>query len=311
MQIAFQMDQAQGPAAVAIGNFDGVHLGHQQVLAPILGSQAGIKTVLTFHPHPQEVFTGQTRLCLTPPEEKHAYFETLGIEQVVQLPFTRQFAQLSPQQFIEQILEQGLAVRQVSVGWDFRFGSGRTGTVEDLKTWALGQGIPVAIVPKAEWQGERVSSSRIREALSIGDPLLAAALLGRPYRLQGPVVTGDQRGRQLGFPTANLAVAKDKFLPRDGVYGVWVNLPTGSRIGVMNVGVRPTVDGSRRQIEVHLLDWQGDLYGQHVAVELALFVRPERRFGSLVELQAQIQADCEQVRELFAKETYTIPRPVG
>ena len=313
MHIALNLDQARQPTALAIGNFDGIHQGHQQVLDPILsqsnpsvGKQSGspLKTVLTFYPHPQEVFTGQPRLCLTPPEEKQALLANLGFEQVVQLPFTPEFARLSPQQFIQQILQQGLGVTRISVGWDFRFGSGRTGEVSQLKDWAIEQGIDIHVVPKAEIQGERVSSSRIRSALSTGDPGLAQLLLGRPYRLQGQVIQGDQRGRQLGFPTANLALPSDKFLPRDGVYGVWVHLSPDPLarplMGVMNLGVRPTVDGSRRQLEVHVLDWQGDLYGQVIGVDLNHFVRPEQRFGSLDQLQHQISVDCETVRQFLA-----------
>lgn len=303
MHTAFSLEQAHKPTALAIGNFDGIHLGHQQVLNPILGSSSDngrIKTVLTFHPHPQEFLTGQPRLYLTPPAEKGAILAQMGFEQVVQLPFTQAFARLSPQHFIEQVLQEGLKATCISVGWDFRFGSGRTGEVSQLKDWGLDHGIAIEVAPKAERQGARVSSSRIRAALSLGDPGLALALLGRPYCLQGTVVEGDKRGRQLGFPTANLDLPRDKFLPRDGVYGVQVyeGSQPKPRLGVMNLGIRPTVDGSRRQVEVHLLDWQGDLYGQNLRVDLHHFVRPEQRFGSLAELQQQIKADCETVRQL-------------
>lgn len=290
------------PSIVAIGNFDGVHLGHQEVLRPILGSSQGIKTILTFYPHPQEVLTGKPRLLLTPQAERIAILDNLGIEQVIQLPFTTELSQQSPQQFIHQILNQGLQVRQLSVGNDFKFAYQRTGTTEDLLTWGKEQGICVDLIPETLWQGERISSSRIRLALQHGKVEIAQALLGRPYRLWGEVVVGDQRGRQLGFPTANLILPEDKYLPCDGVYSAWVCLPPDITCypAVLNIGIRPTFMGSQRTVEVHLLDWQGDLYGKSLEVNLVHFIRPEQKFASLTDLIAQIQKDCDVARsQLF------------
>lgn len=299
MHTAFDLSQVHQPTAVAIGNFDGIHLGHQQVLQPILDSGVGIKTVLTFHPHPQEVLGGHPRLLLTPPQEKRDHLRLLGVEQMVQLTFTPEFAQQSPQTFIETILEQGLGARQISVGWDFNFAHRRAGNAETLVIWGRERGIRVDVISNTQIQGARISSSRIKAALSEGDVGTARQLLGRSYRLRGKVITGDQRGRQLGFPTANLQLPQEKFLPRDGVYSVWVRIAAGQDPcpGVMNIGVRPTVDGLQRTFEVHLLNWQGDLYGQEIEVDLQGYVRSERKFGSLEDLKTQIQADCDTARD--------------
>ncbi len=295
MHSAFALNQVIRPTAVAIGNFDGIHLGHQQVLHPILAASAGIKTVLTFHPHPREVLKGESRPLLTPPDEKRAYLKTLGFEQVVQLPFTRDFAQQPPQSFLDDVLTAGLHVQQLSVGWDFCFGYKRSGNTELLKTWGQTRGIPVHIVPQLQRFDDRVSSSRIRQALEDGSVTLATQLLGRPYDLNGVVVQGDQRGRELGFPTANVVVPTDKYLPRDGVYSCWVWIPgvENQQAAVMNIGNRPTFAGLQRTIEVHVLNWCGDLYDLRLRIQLMGFIRPERKFDSLSALVSQIQEDCQ------------------
>ncbi|MDX2272239.1 MAG: bifunctional riboflavin kinase/FAD synthetase [Cyanobacteriota bacterium] len=309
MHITSDLAYVRQPARVAIGNFDGVHRGHQQVLSPILQEistvgipQQGVKSVLTFHPHPQEILTGAQRALLTPLPEKLEYLERLGVEQVVLLPFTPEFACLNADDFMEKVLRQGLGACQISVGWDFSFAYQRSGTVASLVTWGNAQGITIAVVPETQWQGERVSSSRIRIALTQGEVPLARDLLGRPYRLVGEVVAGDQRGRQLGFPTANLCLPPEKFLPSDGVYAGWTHLPSARDPipSVMNIGVRPTVDGLKRQVEVHLLQWQGDLYGLTLRVDLQKFLRPEQKFASLAELQDQIARDSQKAWQELA-----------
>lgn len=302
MHIAFDLSQVLKPTAVAIGNFDGVHLGHQRVITPILKTEMGLKTVLTFHPHPQELLAGRPRLLLTPPREKLTQFKIMGLEQVVQLAFTPAFAQQSPQEFIETVLEKGLDARQISVGWDFSFAHKRSGNTDTLLTWGRSRGVEVEVIGNTQMEGTRISSSRIKEALSQGNVVAANQLLGRPYRLLGKVISGDRRGRQLGFPTANLQLPEEKFLPRDGVYSVRIRIPAhpGPLPGVMNIGLRPTVDGSQRTLEVHILDWQGDLYGQEVQVDLEGYIRSERKFASLTELKSQIQADCDRSRDQLA-----------
>jgi len=329
------------PTAVALGNFDGVHRGHQQVIQPILqksgasqatavtppvmdgqnqfenfslpnlkenvesktGGRTGYPyaTVATFNPHPREFFSGKTWKLLTPPAEKVQQLGLMGVEQLVRIPFDRELASLSPQHFVEKILVQQLGVRHVSVGADFHFGHQRAGTAIELQAIASCYGIDVTIVSLQTCQGERISSSLIRQSLQQGDISQANRLLGRPYTLTGVVVKGQQLGRTIGFPTANLQLPTEKFLPRQGVYGVRVYSPSltspiSSQSGVMNIGQRPTVDGTSLTVEIHLLDWSGDLYGQTLSVSLEQFVRPEEKFASLDALKTQIQADCAVAR---------------
>jgi len=304
------------PTVVALGNFDGIHLGHRQVIQPTLpqvrvrSQQKTYSTVVTFDPHPREFFSGQTRCLLTPLPEKVMQLRQLGVDQLVLLPFDRELAALSPHQFVEQILIQGLAVQRISVGQDFCFGHQRSGTALDLQAIAAGYGIEVVIAPLQQCQGDRISSSAIRQALEVGNLSLANTLLGRSYLLIGEVIQGRQLGRTLGFPTANLKLPAEKFLPQSGVYAVRVQIiPTADsvdlgfrpqQLGVMNLGYRPTVDGHRQVAEVHLLEWQGDLYHQTLIVSLEKFIRPELKFESLEALKAQIEADCNFARAVFA-----------
>lgn len=303
VRVIRNLDRVMRPAAVAIGNFDGVHSGHQRVIQPILSSTCGISTVLTFDPHPREVFEEKALPFLTPLPEKLALLEEMGIEQVVLLPFSREFASRDPQAFVSDILERGLAACHVSVGWDFCFGYQRSGNADTLRAWGEVHQIPVDIV--SEWQvvGARASSSAVRQALAVGDLVRANAILGRCYQLQGLVETGDRRGRQIGFPTANMRVSGRKVLPCDGVYGArayWQSREgqTEYAIAVLNIGCRPTFSGTTRTVEVHLLDWSGDLYGRVLHVELEHFLRPERRFAGIEELRTQLQQDCQRARQL-------------
>lgn len=303
------------PSAIALGNFDGIHLGHQKVLQPILqaftqASKPSYATVVTFNPHPQEFFSGQSRQLLTPLPEKIKLLEQLGVEQLVLLPFDRELAALSPQQFVENILVEKLQATKISVGKDFRFGNKRAGTAIDLSEIASKFGIEVAIATlqtRAEEQNEakpiRISSSLIRQALAEGDIETANRMLGRAHTLTGEVVKGQQLGRTIGFPTANLQVSPIKLLPRYGVYctRVFIEENNQSSIpGVMNIGCRPTVAGDAPTIEVHLLDWQGDLYGKTLTVSLEKFLRPEQKFSSLDALKAQITSDRDLARKILA-----------
>lgn len=272
------------------------------VLAGVCASPPGLPgsplaTVVTFDPHPQEFFTGQRRLLLTPVAEKAQYLESIGVQQLVLLPFDAALARLTPQEFVEQILIQGLQAQRISVGQDFRFGQQRSGTIADLQIIAAQHGVPVEVAPLHLHQEERISSSAIRHALSCGAIEQANRLLGRSYKLMGEVVGGRQLGRTIGFPTANLQLPADKFLPCCGVYCVWVEGAGAERQpGVMNIGYRPTVEGNQITVEIHLLDWSGDLYGHTLTVSLEHFLRPEQKFAGLDELKAQIQQDCQQAR---------------
>ncbi len=334
--ITSSLTTALTPTAVALGNFDGVHLGHQQVIAPILPkpvtaqaqalassnleqfsnpetSSSNLEliypTVATFNPHPREFFSGQAWKLLTPPTEKAQQLSALGVQQLALLPFNRELASLSPQEFVEKILVEQLRAKQVSVGEDFCFGHKRAGTATDLDAIASAYGITVHIVSLYKRQEQRISSSIIRESLAEGDIDKANRFLGRPYTLIGIVEKGQQLGRTIGFPTANLHLPPDKYLPRLGVYCVEVshtsessnqNTNLSSHPGVMNIGMRPTVKGTSLTVEVHLFDWSGDLYGQTLTVSLQKFIRPEQKFSSLDQLKAQIQRDCEAARDFFA-----------
>lgn len=254
-------------------------------------------TVVTFDPHPQEFFSGQQRTLLTPRAEKIKQLEEIGVDQLVLLPFDRDLAQLEPQAFVAEVLVRQLQAKRIGVGEDFRFGRQRAGTALDLQAIAAGYGIDTTIVPLYLLDGERASSSQIRQALTHGDLETAHHLLGRSYSLTGIVVKGQQLGRTIGFPTANLELPPEKFLPRWGVYSVWVEgVSFQSQPGVMNIGCRPTVSGDRPTVEVYLLDWSGDLYGQTLTVHLDRFLRPEAKFDSLDALKAQIQQDCQTAR---------------
>ncbi len=299
MWVTSSLTKALKPTAVALGNFDGVHRGHQQVIQPVL-QQGGevVSTVVTFNPHPQEFFTGKRRSLLTPQSEKVEQLERLGVEQLVLLPFDRELACLSPQEFVEKILVQQLRSQSISVGQDFCFGKGRTGTVTDLSAIASNYGIPTTIVPLHNCEGERISSSAIRQALEQGKLARAKLLLGRAYSLVGTVVTGKQLGRTIGFPTANIDLPIEKFLPCNGVYAVKVYIAEDKSpvAGVMNIGNRPTVNGTNQSVEVYLIDWSGDLYGKVITVELEQFLRPEQKFESLDALKNQIKIDCDRAK---------------
>lgn len=323
MWVTSSLANALTPTSVALGNFDGIHRGHQQVIQTIcpdgnrnpvaleeksfspeaqakLGKSkyGGYATVVTFNPHPQDFFTGQSRTLLTPLDERNRLLSAMGVQQLVLLPFDRELACLSPEAFVKEILVQQLKVERVSVGFDFCFGYRRSGTAADLDAIAATYGIQVTTVSPQTCQGERISSSAIRQALLQGNVQRANQLLGRPYSLQGQVVLGQQLGQTLGFPTANLQLPAEKFLPRQGVYGVRVQSPLleSEQIGVMNLGCRPTVNGLNQTAEVHLLDWSGDLYGQTLVVHLVQFLRPEQKFDSLEDLKAQIDQDCAVAR---------------
>ncbi|MBE9167862.1 bifunctional riboflavin kinase/FAD synthetase [Pleurocapsales cyanobacterium LEGE 06147] len=311
--VTHSTSSALTPTTVALGKFDGLHRGHQQVIQPILNQVSKLlfanghtySTVISFHPHPQEFFTGKPYTLLTPLKEKVQQLQNWGIEQLILLPFNREMAALSPQDFVEKILVQQLHTGMISVGEDFRFGKQRSGTAIDLQAIAAKFGIPVVIIPSYTCEGERISSSCIRQALSEGNLYRAKLLLDHPYYLTGKVVKGQQLSRNIGFPTANIQLPLNKFLPRHGVYAVKAFivdettnaspvlehlLPLGA--GVMNISYHPTVNDSYQLLELHLLDWSGDLYGKTLRIQLEEFLRPEQEFSSLQTKKAQMTADC-------------------
>ncbi len=303
--------QAKTPTTLALGSFDGLHAGHRRVIASVTETDhlEAIPTVVSFWPHPREVLHGEPRLRLDLPEEKLELLEPLGIQQLVLVPFNRQLAQLSAADFVEQVLLGCLKARQIAVGANFRFGRGREGDTNTLRALAEAAGVQVSVLPILEDSGGRMSSSRIRAALSNGDLQSASELLGRPYRFRGTVVRGRGLGRDLGWPTANLQVDGRKFLPGLGVYAAraWTQRDGERKDGegkgealpaVMNLGPQPTVDpNSPSAVEVHLLDRRIELVGQELVVEPVERLRGQQRFSGLEELSAQIGQDAEAARQ--------------
>ncbi|OUM96934.1 MAG: riboflavin biosynthesis protein RibF [Thermobacillus sp. ZCTH02-B1] len=294
------------PKTMAIGTFDGVHPGHQAVirkaveLARASGRQAA---VMTFDPHPRTLLGGEATYAesLTPLPEKIRLLESLGVDIVYVAVFDRMFAAMTPEAFVRELLIGRLHVTDAAVGFDFTFGRGGAGNPASLAELG-GAELAVHTVEPVSAAGAKVSSSRIREAVKLGDVALAAALLRRPYRISGTVARGEARGRTLGFPTANIEPDGRYVIPRHGVYAVYVR--RGDRIhpAVMNVGVVPTFrpDGGTPRLEAHLLDFSGDLYGERLAVDFVAFIRPELKFGGADALVAQIREDAEQARRLLA-----------
>jgi riboflavin kinase/FMN adenylyltransferase len=292
---------------VALGNFDGVHLGHQHVIgeAGRLARAVGAPhAVLTFEPHPRSVFRPQDPpFRLTPFRAKSRHIEALGVELLFTLHFDGAFAQRSAEDFIAGVVVQGLGARQVVVGYDFTFGHARRGTPALLQQQGAALGFAVDIVgPVAGAGGAVYSSTHIREHLVAGRPREAAALLGRFWEIDGRVEAGDRRGRTIGFPTANLFL-HDYLRPAAGVYAVRAGIAEGGRTvwhdAVANFGNRPTFGGTDLRLEVHLFDFAGDLYGRHLRVALIEHLRPEQKFAGIDALKAQIAADAARARAVL------------
>jgi riboflavin kinase/FMN adenylyltransferase len=288
-------------ATVALGNFDGVHLGHAHLIrAAHRARPERPLAVLTFEPHPRELFRpDDPPFRLTLSAEREDALAALGVRIVYELPFTHAFSQLSAEQFVTDVLVGGLGAAHLACGPDFAFGHRRGGNVALLsaRAEALGMGLTV-VPPLMDAQGP-YSSTRIRRALQDGYPERATAELGRPWAIRGEVAHGDKRGRTIGFPTANVALGRH-LEPARGVYAIRARLPDGTRVaGVANIGRRPTVsDGVESRLEAHLFDFDGDLYGQELSVSLHNFLREERKFASFDELRAQIEQDAQAAREM-------------
>jgi riboflavin kinase/FMN adenylyltransferase len=293
-----------GGAAVTIGNFDGVHLGHRAVIQALRAAGAGLPaTVLCFEPTPREhLDPANAPARLTRLAEKTAPLAAAGCDQLAVLRFDAALAALEPAEFIAKVLVAGLGARCVVVGEDFRFGRGRVGDLALLTREGRRHGFAVVAAPKFELDGERVSSTRVRSALGAGDLDGAARLLGRRFGFAGRVQRGDALGRELGWPTANLRLRRAKS-PVGGVFLARVHLSKEGAAarpqwGAASVGTRPTVAGRELRCEVHLLDFSGDLYGRRIEVELVARLRDETDLGSLAALKAQIARDVEQARAM-------------
>jgi len=292
-------------ATVAIGNFDGVHRGHIAVIEQARSACDAPLGVVTFEPHPREFFAPDTPpFRLMNAEARANRLAKLGVELLYELPFDTRLAGLTADGFAAQVLgAPGLGVRHVVVGGDFRYGKGRGGTPETLRVQGRTEGFGVTVAEEVSGPEGRFSSTAIRSALSEGRPREAAAMLGHWHRIEGPVLSGDRRGRTLGYPTANMSVA-GLHQPRFGVYAVVVDVLTGphagSYRGAASLGLRPQFDGAVPNLETFLFDFDGDLYDAHLSVGLVEYLRPEARFESIDGLVAQMGADCARARGILA-----------
>lgn len=291
------------PLSIAIGHFDGVHRGHQNVIRRAVNEAKKsdmLSAVLTFDPHPKEVLGQGDHYfrCLTPLDVKTALFAELGVDLVFIMRFDAEFAAVSPERFVDEVLRV-LQAKQVVVGFDFNFGHRGLGNTEALKQ--LGKpDIAVHVIEPLIENGIKVSSTYVRETLEQGDIAMAELLLGRPYEVTGTIVHGDKRGRTIGFPTANLQLEKPYVSPRLGVFAITAWLGDQSYSGVLNHGMKPTFNKQDVQpvMEAHLFDFNNDIYGEQLRVQFRSFIRPERKFNSIDELVKQITADSLQAREL-------------
>ena len=296
------LDPRARGASVAMGNFDGVHRGHQSVIDLARGpAPLGI---VTFEPHPRQFFApGSPAFRLMNAEARANRLARLGVEHLYQLPFDATLASLTPEGFVNTVLHDGLGISHVVVGADFCFGKGRAGTARDLATLCDACGIRTTIAPLVADNGTEISSTNIRGALAEGRPRDAAAMLGHWHRIEGAVLHGEKRGRELGYPTANMSV-DGLHLPKLGVYAVLVDILTGpqagSHHGVASLGVRPMFGENRPNLETFLFDFKGDLYGQHLSVALVDYLRPELKFDGLDALITQMDADSARSRAILA-----------
>lgn len=296
-------------SVVTVGTFDGVHRGHQAIIEYLhrrAEEQSGPSTLVSFDPHPRSVVHGEEVPLLTTIAERADLLEELGLDRFVVIPFSMEFAQLSPEAYVRDVLVQRIGVQEITVGYDHRFGKDRAGDVDLLREFGGTYGFDVDVIPPQEVDRDVVSSSSIRALLGEEGAIEQAnERLGRPYRLGGVVARGEGRGRELGYPTANLALEDArKLVPRRGVYATTVTLPDGHREGgMMNIGRRPTFDEMDVTVEVHLLDFDGDLYGEQLSVQFLQRLRDEQKFQSADALVAQLSEDeqrCKSVVETSA-----------
>jgi riboflavin kinase / FMN adenylyltransferase len=309
-------------AAIALGNFDGVHRGHQTVISEMMeiAKSLGVSSAaMTFDPHPRRFFQSDTPLFeMTPGSAKSRHIESLGTDIHYVMPFDPSFSSLEADEFIENVLVAGLGACHIVTGYDFVFGKGRKGDVSLLEQGGAEHGFGVTIVPAVQAEdGTTYSSTVIRKHILEGRPRETAELLGRPWEIEGEVMTGDQRGRQIGFPTANVDPGS-YVMPALGVYAVWVGVTDGPDTvwhkAVVNVGRRPTFDGEGITVEAHLFDFDDDLYGKILRVAFVEFIRPEMKFDGFEAIKAQIAVDCVTAREILdaaARDDITTPRQIA
>ncbi len=287
-------------SVVTSGTFDGVHLGHQKILRrlqELASSKQGETVLLTYWPHPRLILQPQDKSLrlLSTLSEKVKLLEEMGIDHLIILPFTEELSQMSSAEFIQTILVEKIQTKTLVIGYDHKFGKNREGSFEYLQSHSHLFGFAIEEISRQDVDDLGVSSTKIRTALAQGDISTANKYLGRPYDLSGQVVTGQQIGRSLGFPTANIQIADDyKLLPRDGAYAVLAEVNSIQYKAILNIGDRPTVDGEKKTIEAHLIDFEGDLYGQDLRIYFQEFLREEKKFESLDALKNQLVVDRER-----------------
>jgi riboflavin kinase/FMN adenylyltransferase len=299
------LSPADRGATAALGNFDGVHRGHQQVIAEAARAAQALKAplgVVTFDPHPRRLFRPtEPAFRLMTIEQQARVLASMGVDILYLLPFDFQMASFSDREFVEQVLVDGLGVRHLAAGFDISFGKGRTGSADDMKAYGASHGFGVSIAePVAGKAGDKFSSTSVRDALREGHPETAARILGRPFAIEGVVRRGQQLGRKLGFPTANVEII-DYVVPKLGVYATRTRLPDGREVpGVANLGNNPTTGEVETRLETWLFDFDEDLYGQVIETQLIAFLRPELKFGSIELMVEQIRRDETAAREIVA-----------
>src|SRR5436305_3211704 len=299
-----ELSQLPGPLFIAIGVFDGVHLGHQAVISTSAEhalAENGTALVVTFDPHPEKVLQPEKAPhLLTATSHKIALIQTLGVRHLLVIPFNTQFAATEPEDFVQQLVQHSNPLREICVGHEWSFGKNRRGNLELLTKLGATFDFNVVGIRPVALKGEIISSTTIRRAVETGDLKKAAAMLGREYTILGTVVHGDDLGKNIGFPTANLSAHNEQF-PPNGVYAATAQMTDAMYRGVVNLGVRPTVTKgvSDRVLEIHLLDFDRDIYGRDVEVRFVKFLRAESKFENVDALVAQIRRDVDQARELF------------
>lgn len=293
-------------AVVTSGTFDGVHLGHQKILSrlrEVAEKNQGETVVITYWPHPRLVLhpEDESLKLLNTFEEKAAFLKEQGIQHLIRIPFTKEFSQLSSEEFIQKILVETIGTKKLVIGYDHRFGHNREGSFEQLKINAPRYGFEVEEIPRQDVDHIAVSSSKIRKALEDGDIDTATHLLGQPYALTGRVVPGDKLGRTLGYPTANIEVdSKFKLIPADGIYAATASHGHQVYKGMLYIGNRPTLNGIQRVIEVNLFDFSQDIYGESVTLHVQKRIRNDMKFQNLEELKQQLAQDKIDAQRLLA-----------
>jgi riboflavin kinase/FMN adenylyltransferase len=291
---------------VALGNFDGVHVGHQQLISSMVTEAKninGTSVVFTFQPHPLQVLLGEAPRMLISQQTKEAIFREMGVDVLLLIPFTEKFARLSPEEFIEKILVEGLDAKSIFVGYNYTFGRNGFGTAKTLENEGSRYGFKVNIIKQVAVTEVPVSSTLIRNLLNSGEVEEAAKFLGGSFFVEGEVEEGEKRGRQLGFPTANIMIKEGFVAPANGIYAVKAEFDGDCHLGVANLGVKPTFCQKKNQpiLEVHLLDFKGNLYGKAMRVNFIKKIREERKFPSVDKLIDQIKSDVEESRAILSQ----------